>query len=148
MLAAALLAPGPPVAARGAPAGNVPDITGEYHFLSPDDTLAILEEEGKLKGYIDVTQPSEESDAVLSYSIALGTRQGDHVDFKTRKIHEKYYRFSGTAERGDGRAPSDPDFLRLVGDLEIVTTVAGQEHAERRHEIFKWKSKSESDQEP
>ena len=27
---------------------NIDDITGKYHFLSPDDTLGILEEEGKL----------------------------------------------------------------------------------------------------
>src|SRR5690242_256395 len=46
---------------------EIDDVTGKYHFLSADDTLAILEEEGKLKGYIDVYQGEEESDAVLSY---------------------------------------------------------------------------------
>src|ERR1019366_1149281 len=34
----------------------IDDITGKYHFLSADDTLAILDEEGKLKGYIDILQ--------------------------------------------------------------------------------------------
>jgi hypothetical protein len=48
---------------------NLDDITGDYHFLSPDDKLGILEEEGKLKGYIEVAQGAEESDDVLSYEI-------------------------------------------------------------------------------
>ena len=30
----------------------IDDITAKYHFLAPDDTLAILDEEGKLKGYM------------------------------------------------------------------------------------------------
>ena len=39
----------------------VDDMTAKYHFLSADDTLAILDEEGRLKGYIEVAQPEEES---------------------------------------------------------------------------------------
>src|SRR5437868_10454043 len=38
---------------------DIPDVTGKYEFLSEEDTLAILEEEGKLKGYIDVLQSEE-----------------------------------------------------------------------------------------
>jgi len=151
VLAVLLTAPFAGARAAGqaaAPAALAPDITGEYHFLAPEDTLAILEEEGKLKGYVDVAQPSDESDEVLSFPIALGTRQGNHVEFKTAKIHERYYRFSGTAATGKGRSPDDADFLRLEGDLDVVTVNAGEEHVEHRHEIFKWKSKSESDEGP
>src|SRR5208337_2162517 len=75
--------------------GNIDDITGKYHFLSADDTLGILEEEGKLKGYIEVLQGEEESDDVLTYEIVSGSRKNDHVEFKTNTIHRKYYRFSG-----------------------------------------------------
>src|SRR5438876_7339474 len=123
---------------------DIEDITGKYHFLSADDTLAILEEEGKLKGYVDVYQGEEESDAVLSYPIALGWRKKDHVEFKTGRIHQKYYRFTGAAERGSGHEQADPDYLRLVGDLEIVTVRGGgQEAVERRRVILKSMGKSE-----
>jgi len=130
-------------------AESVPDISGEYHFLAPEDTLGILEEDGKLKGYVDVAQGEEESDAVLTYQITLGTRQGDHVEFKTSKIHERYYRFTGTVQRGRGAAAADSDFLRLVGDLEIIKVdpATQQEHTERRRETFKWKGKSEREAE-
>ena len=127
------------------PGDDIDDITGKYHFLSADDTLAILEEEGKLKGYVDVYQGEEESDAILSYPIMLGWRKKDHVEFKTGRIHQKYYRFTGAAERGGGHEQADPDYLRLVGDLEIVTVRgdSGQEAVERRRVIFKSMGKSE-----
>lgn len=125
------------------------DVSGEYRFLTADDTLGLLEEEGKIKGYVDVYQSEEESDTVLSYPITIGSRQKNHVEFKTAKIHQKYYRFSGAVERGKGHEETDPDYLRLVGDLEIVTVKAdsGQETTQRRHLIFQSKGRAEKEQE-
>jgi len=133
--------------ARGTPQGGaaIDDVTGEYQFISADDTLALLDEEGKLKGYVDVVPTEEESDDVLTYNITIGSRQNNHVEFKTSKIHQKYYRFSGTARRGAGRRESDPDYLQLVGDLEIVTVHSdtGQESVEQRHVVLKSKGQAE-----
>jgi hypothetical protein len=128
---------------------NIDDITGKYHFLSADDTLGILEEEGKLKGYIEILQGEEESDTVLSYEIVSGSRKKDHVEFKTNTIHRKYYRFSGKVERGSGHQPNDSDYLRLTGDLETVTVKgdSGQESVQRTHLILKSLGKSERDEE-
>jgi len=147
LLALALFfALGSPHALNARPASDdIEDITGKYHFLSADDTLAILEEDGKLKGYIDVYQSEEESDAVLSYPITLGRRKKDHVEFKSGTIHRKYYRFAGTVERGPGHEAADPDYLRLVGDLEIVTLRGdtGAEAVDRRRVILKSLGKNE-----
>jgi hypothetical protein len=128
---------------------SIDDITAKYHFLSPDDTLGILEEEGKLKGYIEILQGDEESDDVLNYEIVSGSRKKDHVEFKTNTIHRKYYRFSGKVERGSGHQPDAPDYLRLVGDLETVTVKgeSGQESAEKKHLILKCFGKSERNEE-
>lgn len=119
--------------------GEIQDITGTYQFLSADDTLALLEEDGKLKGYIDVYQGEEESDAILSYPISIGWRKKKQVEFKTQKIHQKYFRFRGTVERGSGHEEADPDYLRLVGDLEIVTMKGetGQESTQTMRVLFK-----------
>lgn len=118
---------------------EIQDISGTYQFLAAGDTLALLEEEGKLKGYIDVLQGEDESDAILSYSISLGWRKKNQVEFKTGKIHQKYYRFSGAVERGSGHEERDPDYLRLVGDLESITvnSESGEEVAQRMHVVFK-----------
>lgn len=124
----------------------IDDITGKYHFLAADDTLAILEEEGVLHGYIDVYQGEDESDAILSYPITAGSRKGEHVEITTGKIHERFFRFEGKVVRGAGRTPSDPDYLRLTGDLETVTVKAdsGTEAVDRRRVIFKSMGRSES----
>lgn len=127
---------------------DIQDITNKYHFLSADDTLGLLEEEGKLKGYIDVFQGEDESDTVLSYQITLGWRKKDRVEFKTGKIHQKYYRFVGTVQRGKGGEEKDPDYLRLVGELEIVTGSAetGQDTARKMKVVFKSMGKAEKEE--
>ena len=128
---------------------KIDDVTGKYQFLSPDDTLGILEEEGRLKGYIEVVQSENESDDVLTYEIISGSRKNDLVEFKTKTIHRKYYRFSGKVERGSGRQPDAPDYMRLVGELETVTVKgdSGQESVERKHLILKCLGKSEQNEE-
>jgi len=130
-------------------AEKIDDITGKYQFLSPDDTLGILEEDGKLKGYIEVLQSENESDDVLTYEIISGSRKNELVEFKTKTIHRKYYRFSGKVERGSGRQPDAPDYLRLVGELETVSVKgdSGQESVERKHLILKCLGKSEQNEE-
>ena len=125
--------------------GVILDITGQYHFLSADDTLGLLEEEGKLKGYVDVYQGEEESDAVLEYQVLQGTRKKEKVEFRTNRIHQKYFRFSGEVQRGAGHEETDLDYLRLIGDLEIVTVKAdtGEEVVQRMHVVFKSLGKNE-----
>lgn len=125
------------------------DITGKYQFLGADDTLAILDEDGRLKGYVDVFQGEEESDVVLSYPITLGSRKQNQVEFKTGKIHQKYYRFTGGVERGSGREPRHPHHLRLVGELEIVTVTGetGVESSQRLKVVFKSLGKDSGEEE-
>ena len=118
---------------------SILDITGRYHFVSADGVLALLDEEGKLNGYIDIIQGEDESDSILSYPISEGSRKKSQVEFKTRRVHQKYFRFRGTVERGEGHVDPDPDYLRLVGDLEIVTVKgeSGEEAVQRMHVVFK-----------
>lgn len=148
LAAAALLLAGLGNAARAQEGERISDVSGEYSFLSADNTLGLLEEEGKIKGYVDVYQTEEESDTVLSYPITIGSREKNHVEFKTAKIHQRYYRFSGIVERGKGHEKTDPDYLRLVGDLEMITVNAGtgQETTERRRVTFQSKGKSEKEE--
>jgi hypothetical protein len=119
--------------------GKIDEINNEFHFLGPQDTVLVHEEDGKLRGQINVYAGEEESDAVLSYMFTIGTRVKDHVEFKTSKVHEKYYRFSGSVQRGAGRKEQDPDYLRLVGDLEIVTVngMTGKETTEQKAVVLK-----------
>jgi hypothetical protein len=123
----------------------IDDITAKYHFLAMDDTLAILDEEGRLKGYIEAAQPEEESDDFLNYDIVDGSRKKNHVEFRTNKIHAKFFRFSGTVERGKGHEEKDADYLHLTGKLEIVTVnmETGKEKVQVVQVTFKSIGKSE-----
>ena len=118
---------------------EIDEINDEFHFLGPQDTLLIHEEDGKLKGQINVYAGEEESDTILSYLITIGTRVKNHVEFKTSKIHEKYFRFSGNVERGSGQEEDDRDYLRLVGTVEIITVngMTGKETTERKQVVLK-----------
>lgn len=132
-----------PSAVRGASSQQsepeIDEINNEFHFLGPEDTLLIHEEGGKLKGQINVYAGEEESDTILSYLITIGTRVKNHVEFKTSKIHEKYFRFSGEVERGSGREEDDRDYLRLVGTVQIITVngMTGKETTERKQVVLK-----------
>jgi hypothetical protein len=125
-----------------------PVMTGRYHFLGPEDELAILQEETMLKGFIDVYQGENESDAILSYPIITGSRAGNHVELTTRAIHEKYYRFRGTVELGKGEKPGDPDYLQLAGVLETCTSnsVTGKSQVVRQNVVFKSMGRGEGEQ--
>ena len=124
-----------------------PAMTGRYHFLGSQDQLAILQEETMLKGFIDVYQGENESDAILSYPIASGSRHGNRVEFNTRAIHEKYYRFSGMVEPGKGKRSTDSDYLQLVGTLETCTanSVTGATKVVRQNVVFKSMGKGEGE---
>ena len=118
---------------------EIREINDEFHFLGPEDTLLIHEEDGKLKGQIDVYGGDEESDAILSFLITIGARDKNHVEFKTSKIHEKYYRFFGAVERGTGKKDGDRDYLRLVGEVKVITVngATGEESTESQRVVLK-----------
>jgi len=125
-------------------AGQFSDITGDYEFLHPYNTLAILQEDQMVKGYIDVLQGESESDAVLSYPITIGERKGDHLEFRTRTIHAMYYRFSGTIQTGKGKKKGDPDYIELVGELQTIhnDSVTHQNKVDRQQVVFKSKGRN------
>lgn len=127
------------------PSQTLDDITAKYHFLSTEDTLAILDEEGRLKGYIEVSQPADESEDFLNFDIVEGSRQKNRVEFHTNRIHGRFYRFSGTAERGAGHQDKDPDYLHISGTLEIVAVNAetGKETPQIMRVTFKSIGKAE-----
>jgi hypothetical protein len=143
MIFVALLAPWKPEVARARSRQNPPEkieeINKEFHFLGPEDTVLIHEEDGKLKGQVNVFAGPDESDTMLTYLLTIGSRVKDHVQFKTSKVHEKYFRFSGSVERGEGKKEEDPDYLRLVGTVEIVTVngMTGKETTEQKQVVLK-----------
>lgn len=125
------------VAIGGQAPAAAPRMTGRYHFLGPEDVLSILQEEDLIKGYIDVYD--SDADDILSYQITIGSRKGDEVEFRTRAIHEKFFRFSGMVARGAGKKRGDPDYLELRGALQTITlnSVTGEQKDIRQQVVLK-----------
>lgn len=146
-LTGALWVAGPPALARNA-SSTVPDMTGRYDFLNSQNTLALLQEDTELRGYIDVWQGAHASDTIFSYNLTIGSRHGNRVIFRTQRIHEKYYRFTGIVQRGKGKSPGDADYLELVGELQTITdnSVTGKPKIISQHVVFKEKSRSQAQQ--
>lgn len=121
------------------------DATGRYEFVTPDDTLGILDEDGMIRGYLDKAGGADESDDVIGYKIVDGNHAKGHIEFKTNKIHETYYRFSGQVQRGTSAKPDDPDYLRLAGKLDIVKVDGdtGKETVATRDVVLKSKGKAD-----
>ena len=114
------------------------DITGRYSFLKPDDLLGILDEDGELRGFIEVFQEDEESDELFTYTIARGSREGDQVRFKTDTIHGTTYRFSGKVQVSRERKPNQRGYMLLVGILRVETRVpsTGGEKVEEKKVVL------------
>ncbi len=114
------------------------DITGRYSFLKPDDLLGILDEDGELRGFIEVLQEDEESAELFSYTISRGSREGDQVRFKTDTIHGITYRFSGKVQVSRERKPNQRGYMLLVGILRVETRVpaTGEEKTEEKKVVL------------
>ena len=114
------------------------DITGRYSFLKADDLLGILDEDGELRGFIEVFQEDEESAELFSYNISRGSREGDQVTFKTDTIHSTTYRFSGKVQVSRERKPNQRGYMLLVGILRVDTRVpaTGEEKTEEKKVVL------------
>ena len=117
---------------------EIEDITGRYSFLEPDDLLGILDEDGELRGFIEVLQGKDESDDIFSYTITRGVREGNQINFKTDTIHGITYRFSGKVQIGKARNPTQRGFMLLVGTIQIEKNVslAGKGKTEERRVVL------------
>ncbi len=98
---------------------EIEDITGRYSFLNPDDLLGILDEDGELRGFIEVLQEDDESDDVFSYTITRGVHKDNQINFKTDTIHGITYRFSGKVQISRERNSTQRGFILLVGTIRI-----------------------------
>ena len=98
---------------------EIEDITGRYSFLKPDDLLGILDEDGELRGFIEILQEDDESDDIFSYTITRGVRKDNQINFKTDTIHGITYRFSGKVQISKKRNPTQRGFMLLVGTIQI-----------------------------
>lgn len=104
----------PPPAASG--------ISGMYTFLRDGEFVQIDVDGDKVDGFIS-RYGDRDSDrgTFLDHMIKTGTLDGKKLHFDTRAVHGVSFEFTGTVERGEGKAPGDEAYYVLKGTLKQIT---------------------------
>lgn len=115
------------------------DVSGMYTFLREGEFVEIDVDGGKVSGFISRYGDSESDHGTfLDQLISKGSLEGNKLTFTTRAVHGISFEFSGTVERGEGKAPGAEAYHVLKGTLTQTTT--DREHnstAKSREVVFK-----------
>lgn len=100
--------------------------SGTYTFLKEGEYLQItVEDGGQLTGFIsrfdDRGNPSDKSGFVDQF-IKTGKLHDAQLSFTTKPLHDQWFEFKGTVERGEGKDPGDEAYYVLKGTLTENTT--------------------------
>ena len=98
-----------------------PEAEGRYRWGRsggrPVDEIELYFEEGKLQGYlVERLDPSPHT-APVNFAFATTHVDGNAVAWTTRRVHGKFYSFSGHLERGLVASPTLPGYYLLTGTL-------------------------------
>lgn len=108
--------------AQNATAPNEADISGMYTFLRDGEFVQIDRDGDKVDGFISRYGDSDsDRGTFLDHMIKSGTLEGKKMHFETRAVHGVSYEFSGTVERGEGKAPGEEAYWVLRGTLKEIT---------------------------
>ena len=104
------------------PPAPTSNISGMYTFLRDGEFVQIDVDGGKVDGFISRYGDSDaDRGTFLDHMIKTGTLEGKKMHFDTRSVHGVSYEFTGTVERGEGKAPGDEAYYVLKGTLKQVT---------------------------
>jgi hypothetical protein len=110
--------PAQPAAQPGA------EYSGMYNFLRDGEFVQVtVEDQGHVTGFVSRYGDSESDRGVfLDHFFKDGKLEGNKLSFSTKTVHDVWYEFRGTIERGDGKNPGDEAYYVLKGTLTQNTT--------------------------
>ncbi len=123
--------------------GNLPateSFSGMYTFLKDGEFVQItVEDAGRVTGFISRYGDGEsDRGAFLDQFFKEGKLDSGKLSFSTQTVHGVWFDFKGTAERGEGRTPSDDAYHVLKGTLtEYRTDTNGKASSQSRTVTFK-----------
>jgi hypothetical protein len=93
--------------------------SGMYTFLQEGEFVQVtVEEEGRVSGFVSRYGDGEsDRGAFLDQFFKQGKLDGQKLTFTTQTVHNVWYEFRGTAERGNGKTPNDEGYHILKGTL-------------------------------
>jgi hypothetical protein len=127
---------GPPAAA----ASSTQDYSGMYTFLREGEFVQVtVEEAGHVTGFISRYGDSEsDQGAFLDQFFKVGKLEGHNLSFTTQTVHDTWFEFKGTVDRGPAKTRAQEGYYLLKGTLtEYVTDLAKKVSAKTREVEFK-----------
>jgi hypothetical protein len=145
VLRSSLVAQNPP-----APPAARPEYSGMYAFLQEGEFVQItVEDDGRVTGFVSrYGELESDRGAFLDQFFKDARLEGKKLSFTTQTVHNVWYQFKGSVERGEGKNPGDEAYYVLKGTLSQNTTDANKKTSSKSREVALKSFPQNLDQEP
>jgi hypothetical protein len=125
--------------ASAKPQAALSDISGMYTFLREGEFVQLTVEDGKLAGYLSrFGDTDSDREQIIEQFFEKTSLEGDRLSFNTKKVHGRWYDFTGTVTVAAGEKPEQEGYRVIKGTLIQHTSDAqGAEKAQQRQVEFK-----------
>ncbi len=120
-----------------APAPSAGDYSGMYAFLQDGEFVQItVEDQGLVTGLISrYDDAANGKGQFVDQFFKEGKLAGAKLTFTTKAVHEVWYDFDGTVERGDSQNAGDEGYYLLKGKLTQYTTDANKKTTAKLQDV-------------
>jgi hypothetical protein len=120
-----------------APARPADDYSGMYAFLQEGEFVQLtVEDQGLVTGLIShYSDAAGDKREFIDQFFQQGKLEGKKLTFSTKPVHDVWYDFQGTVERGDGQNVGDEGYYVLKGKLTRSATDAGNKTTAKSQEV-------------
>ena len=120
-----------------APARPAEDYSGMYAFLEEGEFVQItVEDGGRVTGLVSRYGDSKgDKREFLDQFFKEGTLAGSKLTFTTKTVHDVWYDFQGTVERGEGQSAGEEGYYLLKGKLTQHTTGADKKTTSKSQDV-------------
>jgi hypothetical protein len=125
------------VAQTPTPAPTPENYSGMYTFLKDGEFVQVtVEDAGRVTGFVSrYGDTDSDRGAFLDQFFKQGELDGNKLTFTTETVHGVWFDFTGTVDRGPGKAPADEAYHLIKGILTDFRTDADKKVTSRSREV-------------
>jgi len=123
--------------AQQAPANPADDYSGMYGFLRDGEFLQLTIEDGvRVTGFISRFGDLDSDRGVfLDHFFKQGKLEGNKLTFTTETVHNVWFDFQGSVDRGQGKNRAEEDYYVLRGTLIENMNDANKKTSSRSRQV-------------
>jgi hypothetical protein len=98
------------------------DISGLYSFVHNPETVQInVQPDGSVNGYVShLADGDADRGQMLDMMFEHASLHGNHLEFKTKKVHGVWFEFKGEVQRGKAQSHDAEGYYLIRGTLTTV----------------------------